>query len=179
MSANKNTNGTGSDNSNRGGNDTDWDAFLAEHENDLGAVQDSRAAKKFEKKAEKEERQALLNAQNLKSRAFTAQARIQTEDAPRTYQTSWLDVDNTMDDGSPFVPPDPDISDVRKSSIVFGILLALGVIGIVVSVFLPNIIAFLAPVAGVLLIIGAAGLFSHLRGHTETKANPFDNGARV
>jgi hypothetical protein len=176
MSDNKNTNAAGSD---------DWDSFLAEHENDLGSLEESRAAKKFEKQAEKAERNALLDANDLKAHAFTMQSRIQAqqrmqaEEAPRGYRSSWLDADKVLDDASPFVPPDPDVSDIRKSSILFGILFVLGIAGVVVSAFLPGVIAFVAPVAGVLLIIGAAGLFTRLRGHSRTKSNPFDDGARV
>ena len=70
--------------------------------------------------------------------------------------------------GDPFTPPNPDLGPVNKSKLVFWILLIVGVIGVIGSVFLPS-----------MALIGAAGLIMRHKGHNETKTDYFDDGARV
>ena len=146
--------------------DAAWAQFAAEHAEDLNDVERSRNAKRFEKHAQRKEKEALLSVDDLDPDAFTG--------------SSWLDTDDVMDRyGDPFTPPNPDLGPVNKSKLVFWILLVVGVIGVIGSVFLPSMAAVLGTVFGTCALIGAAGLIVRHKGHNETKTDYFDDGARV
>jgi len=167
--------------------DAAWAAFEAEHQADLHDVASSRQAKKFEKQAKKREKEALLSVDDLDIGSFTDDARPSRggkkgkQSGPRDFTgSSWLDTDDVMDRyGDPFTPPNPDLGPVNKSKLVFWILLVVGVIGVIGSVFLPSMAAVLGTVFGTCALIGAAGLIVRHKGHNETKTDYFDDGARV
>ena len=107
------------------------------HADDLQAVEHSRSAKRFEKHAQRREKEALLSIQDLDQGTFTddtPQGR-----GPRDFTgSSWLDTDSVMDRyGDDFTPPNPSIGHVKISKLVFWVLLIAGVAGIIASAFMP------------------------------------------
>jgi hypothetical protein len=178
-----------------------WSAFTAEHEADLNDVASSRQAKKFEKQAQRREKEALLSVDDLDNGTFTDDIRPMRERArrgssqggkrggsrsgdqsgPRDFTgSSWLDTEDVMDaHGDDFVPPNPQIGPVKTSRLVFWILLIVGILGIICSVFVPSMAGILGTVFGVCTLIGGAGLLVGHKGYTETRSDYFDDGARV
>ncbi|RSX54172.1 hypothetical protein D2E25_0480 [Bifidobacterium goeldii] len=163
------------------GDDLDWAAFAAEHADDLDDVARSRNARRFERHAQRKEKEALLSVNDLDAGTFTDDVVPLHQRGPRDHVgSSWLDTDDVMDQyGDDFVPPNPKIGHVQASKLVFWILLLVGVAGIIGSVFVPALAAILGSVFGVCALIGAAGLILQHKGHSETRTNPFDDGARV
>lgn len=158
--------------------DDAWQDFMAAHSDDLDDVERSRTARKFEKQAKRIEKQALLNAADLNADAFVDG--IGAGKGPRDFTgRSWLDADDTMDEGSDFVPPNPAIGPVRTSKLVLIGMTIVGVLALVGCVLLPNWSSLLGAVGGALTILGAAGLLMMHKGHTETRTDIFDDGARV
>lgn len=80
--------------------------FLDEYSDDLGDVERSHTAKKFDRhatrKEKREEKKAILSVNDLKQGSFVDSS------GPRDFtQSSWLDTDDVMDRGSVFTPPIP------------------------------------------------------------------------
>lgn len=100
---------------------------------------------------------------------------------PRDFTgSSWLDTDSVMDRyGDDFVPPSPEIGHVKLSKLVFWALLVAGVIGIIASAFMPALAAILGSIFGLCALVGAAGLIVQHKGHSQTRFDEFDDGARV
>ena len=124
-------------------------------------------------------REALLSIQDLDQGTFTddtPQGR-----GPRDFTgSSWLDTDSVMDRyGDDFTPPNPSIGHVKISKLVFWVLLIAGVAGIIASAFMPALAGILGSIFGVCALIGAAGLIVQHKGHTQTRRDVFDDGARV
>ena len=136
--------------------DAAWAAFEAEHQDDLSDVAASRNAKRFEKHAQRKEKEALLSVDDLTADSF---AKSGPARGPRDFTgSSWLDTDDVMDRyGDDFVPPNPKIGHVGGAKLLFWILL----------------------VAGICIIIGGAGLLARHKGFNETRTDYFDDGARV
>ena len=137
------------------------------------------ARKRFEKHAQRREKEALLSIQDLDQGTFTddtPQGR-----GPRDFTgSSWLDTDSVMDRyGDDFTPPNPSIGHVKISKLVFWVLLIAGVAGIIASAFMPALAGILGSIFGVCALIGAAGLIVQHKGHTQTRRDVFDDGARV
>ena len=152
--------------------DAAWAEFADSHADDLKAVERSRSAKRFEKHAQRREKEALLSIDDLDQGTFTNDAPANGR-GPRDFTgSSWLDTDRVMDRyGDDFVPPNPEIGHVKLSKLVFWILLVAGVIGIIASV--------LGSIFGLCALVGAAGLIVQHKGHRETRTDEFDDGARV
>ena len=110
--------------------DAAWAEFADSHADDLKAVERSRSAKRFEKHAQRREKEALLSIDDLDQGTFTNDAPANGR-GPRDFTgSSWLDTDRVMDRyGDDFVPPNPEIGHVKLSKLVFWILLVAGVIG--------------------------------------------------
>lgn len=90
------------------------------------------------------------------------------------------DTDSVMDRyGDDFTPPNPSIGHVKISKLVFWVLLIAGVAGIIASAFMPALAGILGSIFGVCALIGAAGLIVQHKGHTQTRRDVFDDGARV
>jgi hypothetical protein len=83
--------------------------------------------------------------------------------------------------GSDFAPgpENSNVGSMKRSTVVFAIIAILGVLGLVLVLFAPQIAGLLGTIAGLLTLVGGAGLFMQLRGHSETRSSPFDDGARV
>lgn len=158
--------------------DAAWSSFEESHADELDEVARSRSAKRFEKHAERQAKEALISVSDLDEGSFTGDKPAR---GPRDFTTSsWLDVNHTMDQyGDDFVPPNPKIGHVATSRLVFWAFLIIGVIGVIITVFLPTIAGLLGTVFGVAIFIGAAGLILQHRGYDETKSDAFDDGARV
>ena len=150
--------------------DAAWAEFADSHADDLKAVERSRSAKRFEKHAQRREKEALLSIDDLDQGTFTNDAPANGR-GPRDFTgSSWLDTDRVMDRyGDDFVPP----------KLVFWILLVAGVIGIIASVFVPALASILGSIFGLCALVGAAGLIVQHKGHRETRTDEFDDGARV
>ena len=155
-----------------------WNRFLDEYSDDLGEVERSRTARKFDRHAtrqdKREEKRAILSVNDLKQGSFVDSS------GPRDFtQSSWLDTDDVMDRSSVFTPPNPDLGQIRWSRLICGILLVVGVAGIIATAFLPAWATVLGIVFGISILVGAGGLFVTHRGHDETKRDEEDEGARV
>ena len=118
----------GHDTDSNAGDDLDWAAFAAEHANDLQDVERSRNARRFEKHAQRKEKEALLSVDDLDAGTFTDDKVPLHQRGPRDHGgRSWLDTDDVMDEyGDDFVPPNPKIGRVNASKLVFWILLVAG-----------------------------------------------------
>lgn len=168
--------------------DAAWSAFEAEHKDELKSVASSRNAKRFEKHAERREKEQLINIDDLAPDAFS---RTGASHGPRDFTgSSWLDTDAVMDayDDGGFTPPDPEIGPVKRSTLVCWILLAVGLVGSVATMFIPGLdtLPFLNWLADILFgmctVIGLVGLISKLlnrRQQTGDRGGYFDDGARV
>lgn len=159
--------------------DAAWAEFASSHADDLKAVEHSRNARRFEKHAQRREKEALLSIQDLDQGTFTDD--MPQGRGPRDFTgSSWLDTDSVMDRyGDDFVPPSPEIGHVKLSKLVFWALLVTGVIGIIASVFMPALAAILGSIFGLCALVGAAGLIVQHKGHSQTRFDEFDDGARV
>ena len=131
--------------------DAAWAEFASSHADDLKAVEHSRSAKRFEKHAQRREKEALLSIQDLDQGTFTDD--MPQNRGPRDFTgSSWLDTDSMMDRyGDDFVPPNPEIGHVKISKLVFWVLLVVGVAGIIASVFMPALAAILGSIFGLAL----------------------------
>lgn len=158
--------------------DEAWAAFEAEHRDDFADVAASRNAKRFEKHAERRDKEAVINAQDLSPEAFSPTG---ASHGPRDFTgSSWLDVDATMNQyGDDFVAPNPTIGPIKRSKLLFWTLLLIGITGIIATAFLPTIAGILGTAFGACTLIGAAGLIVQHKGHNETREDYFDDGARV
>ena len=163
--------------------DAQWESFTRAHADDLRDVERSRSAKRFERHAQRKEKEMLVSIDQLDEGVFTddrismgARAR-----GPRdATNSSWLDADEVMDRyGDDFTPPNPSIGPVRASALVFWILFLAGIAGIIASVFVPTLAALLGSVFGLCALVGAAGLIIRHKGHTRTRDGWTDDGARV
>lgn len=191
MTDHKDNNAANGDSRAQGGDGADtpddaaWQDFVAAHSDDLGSVERSRTARKFEKEAKRKEKEALLSVDDLTPDAFASGAsrsgaRTGARSGPRDFTgSSWLDVDDVMDQGSDFVPPNPSIGHVRASKLVLWAMVVVGVAALVGCVLIPTLSTLLGAVGGALTILGAAGLLVMHKGHTQTRADEFDDGARV
>ena len=176
----------GHDTGSNAGDDLDWAAFAAEHANDLQDVERSRNARRFEKHAQRKEKEALLSVDDLDAGTFTDDKVPLHQRGPRDHGgRSWLDTDDVMDEyGDDFVPPNPKIGRVIASKLVFWILLVAGVAGIIASVFVPALATFLGSIFGLCALVGAPASSSNTRGTPRraptcsTTARGCDDGAR-
>ncbi|NMN00374.1 hypothetical protein G1C96_0953 [Bifidobacterium sp. DSM 109958] len=161
------------------GDDAAWRDFLAAHGDELDSVERSRAARRFERHAQKKEKEALLDVRDLSPDAFAGSSAGGARSGPRDFTgRSWLDVDDVMDQGSDFVAPDPDIP-VRASKLVLWIIVVIGVLALAGCVLIPSMSSLLGALGGALTMVGAAGLLMLHKGHTQTRTDEFDDGARV
>ena len=159
--------------------DAAWAEFASSHADDLKAVEHSRNAKRFEKHAQRREKEALLSIRDLDQGTFTDD--MPQGRGPRDFMgSSWLDADSVMDrHGDDFTPPNPSIGHVKVSKLVFWVLLVVGVAGIIASVFMPTLAAILGSIFGFCALVGAAGLIVQHKGYSQTRSDEFDDGARV
>ncbi|MCI1225207.1 hypothetical protein [Bifidobacterium sp.] len=157
-----------------------WAEFESGHADDLGDIAHSRSAKRFERRAARKEKEALLSVGDLDEGAFTDDMPRPTR-GPRDFTaSSWLDTDAVLDaQGSDFVPPNPVIGHIDATMIVFWTMLVVGIAGVIASVLLPQFTTLLATVFGVCTLIGGAGLLTRHRGHAKGRGDIFDDGARV
>ncbi|KFI40136.1 hypothetical protein BACT_0838 [Bifidobacterium actinocoloniiforme DSM 22766] len=155
----------------------DWQDFLAAHSEDLGDVEASSTARKFERKARKADKQAALKASDLDRSAFVDSGPGAGR-GPRDFSSSWLDVDEVMDQSSDFIPPNPDLGAPKATGILYTVLTLIGVLGLAASLFLPHPPSVLGPVFGLCTLIGIAGLIAGRRDFRQRRA-PDDDGARV
>lgn len=148
--------------SNDASGDDAWAEFVSAHQDDLHDVAHSRSARKFNKAAKKAEKQAQINVDDLKAEAFAAPPI--TGAGPRDFQgRSWMDTDDVMDEASPFTPPNPDIGPIRKSNMLFTIMLIVGILCLCGAIVLPTMSSMLGAVGGVLTLLGGGGLFANRR----------------
>ncbi|BDR53167.1 hypothetical protein KIM372_10740 [Bombiscardovia nodaiensis] len=157
--------------------DPDWQEFLQAHSDDLGDVESSGAARKFERHARREQKKAALKASDLDQSAFVGSG-TGAGRGPRDFSTSWLDVDSVMDQGSDFRPPQPHLGHLSGGLLLLWVLTLVGLVGLVAALFLPHLPGFLGPLCALATLIGIAGLISS-RPDFRHSRNPGDDGARV
>lgn len=157
----------------------EWKRFEAEHADDLNDISKSRNAKRFEKHARRQEKEVPLAGDGLTANAF-ADAGSPSGPGPRDFKgSSWLDTDKVMDEGSDFTPPSPHLGHLDAVKVTFWVLLVVGVLGLIATVLVPRLAAVLATVFGLCALVGAVGLITQHRGHTQTRTDYFDDGSRV
>ena len=173
--------------------DDAWSAFESSHEDELNALAHSRSARHFEKHAERKDRESLLSVDDLATGTFTDDPATHHSQARRPdgrpvgprdiTNSSWLDTDDVLDrSGDDFVPPHPTIGPVQASTLTFWLLLVVGVLGVILTVFLPSLAAILGTVFGVCVLIGGAGLIVQHRDHADHADHDddsFPDGARI
>lgn len=132
-------------------NDAAWAEFVNGHSEELSDVADSRTAKKFEKKAAREEKKATRVKMQMKD--FHSDVFVSAPPTPRGYSTSWLDADDT---DNHFTPANPTWSSIHGSAVTAAVLLVLGFVSVFAALALPGWRMLLGSVGGVLLILGFA-----------------------
>ncbi|MFD0704914.1 hypothetical protein ACFQY8_04035 [Alloscardovia venturai] len=137
-----------------------WQEFVSSHEDDLRSVENSRAAKKFTKKAhriDKEEKrkdgqeekyQHKLSVKDFDSQAFTSNTQ-----PTRGYSISWLDAD---DMSNHFQAPQPQKGTAQLSIVIGAVMIIIGFIAIFVSFMAIPFAQLIAAVGGIVLLIGFA-----------------------
>ncbi|GGI12684.1 hypothetical protein GCM10007377_02190 [Galliscardovia ingluviei] len=184
MSTNSNSEGRTNKNGPSDNLDEQWAAFLGEHGDDLADVAQSTASKRFahkaerlDKKREKEAKQHQVEQQftvNDFSDDIFVQAGRRSY-GPRDHTgISWLDDVDDM-----FTPPNPKLGPIKTSTLLYTVLLVLGVLCLVGAVLLPSFSGILGLVGGLGTLLGAAGFLSVHRGFTQTRRSADDDGARV
>ncbi|RBP99560.1 hypothetical protein [Bifidobacterium xylocopae] len=154
-----------------------WGEFLAAHQDDLGDVASSSTARKFERKVQRDEKHAALKASDLDRSTFVGGGQGPGR-GPRNFSSSWLDTDEIMDRSSDFTPPDPALGPMRGLTLLYSILTVVGILGLVLTLFIPHPPSVLGPVFGLCSMIGIAGLIAG-RGDFHQRRAPDDDGARV
>ncbi|KJY64330.1 hypothetical protein [Bifidobacterium polysaccharolyticum] len=154
------------------GND-EWMDFLNSHADELGSLESSKTAKEFEKKARKSEKKAALRAEDLKRDSFVGGS------GPRDFQgRSWLDTDEVMDQSSNFAPPNPDLSDLGKRRMAFIIMTVLGLVCFFLTILIPRWSGLTGLLAGLLLLIGIAGLIIDRKNFRDASSGLFEDDER-
>lgn len=153
----------------KGINDTDaWNQFVSEHADELQDMERSNHAKRFEQHVRRLEKKQQLAYQ---------QPRVKTP-GPRDTTTSWLDVDETMDnydDG--FTAPNPDFPHPSRIVLLMWIFIMLGVAGIIISAFVPMLAYLLGTSSAVILLIASSILL--IKRRKPDNFDDEDDGARV
>ncbi|WP_055426559.1 hypothetical protein [Bifidobacterium aesculapii] len=168
--------------------DAAWAAFQAEHRDDLNDVASSRNAKRFERHAERKEKERLLSVDDLRPDAFSSTG---ASHGPRDFTgSSWLDTDDVMDahDDGDFTPPNPDLGDLRTSTVMLAALMIIGLAGMLAMILVPALYGIpvlstiLNLVFGLCTIVGLAGLVGKILNRKDRpgdRGGYFDDGARV
>lgn len=170
-----NTNSTG--NNDQHNTDDAWESFISEHADEFSDVEQSRTAKKFNRRVRREEKQTVVSVNDLDDSAFVGST------GPRDYtRSSWLDTDDIMDRHSAgFIPPNPSLrKGTTTSRLIFGILAILGIIGVILAAIFSAHAGWIGALSALCIFIGAGGLL------LTRSPNPHDfgdedadNGARV
>ena len=152
----------------------EWENFLNSHADELNSLESSRTARKFEKKARQSEKKAALKAEDLRQGSFVGGA------GPRDFRgSSWLDTDEVMDGSSTFTPPDPDLSDLGRSRIVYIIMTVLGLVCFFLTLLIPEWSRLTGILAGLLLLIGISGLIIDRKNFHQSSSGLFDDDERL
>ena len=138
--------------------DAAWESFLADHADDLGALDGSRAARRFEREAQKQDRLRHERYKEEARREYEEMSRPDTGDGPRDFRTSALD--DHPDDH--FTPPDPKI-DTDSYTVAYVALLVLGVAITLVALLVPAVPHALWTVGGLLMLLGVVALVMRRR----------------
>ncbi|MCO6558386.1 MAG: DUF308 domain-containing protein [Bifidobacterium sp.] len=161
-----------------------WKQFEAEHADDLGDISSSRNAKRFEKRAKREEKKALLSVEDITpdsfANGFSSSSSSSKPRGPRDFEgSSWLDTDNVMDSSDDFTPPNPDLGHPDPVKVVFWGLLVVGIAGLIAAVFFPRFAGIMGLVFGLCALIGGVGLLTKHKGFHQTQTDYYDDGSRV
>ncbi|WEV63510.1 DUF308 domain-containing protein [Bifidobacterium sp. ESL0732] len=186
-SSNDASNGNGSGNpssSDAAAQDEAWKRFEAEHADDLDDISSSRNAKRFEKRAKREEKKALLSVEDITpdsfANGFSASSSSSKPRGPRDFEgSSWLDTDNVIDSFDDFTPPNPDLGHLDPVKVVFWGLLVIGIAGLIAAVFFPRFAGIMGLVFGLSALIGGVGLLTKHKGFHQTQTDYYDDGSRV
>lgn len=191
--------------------DHDWSAFMSEYADDLNDVLRSRIAKSFEKHVQKELKEqekretavrsayehtnnapknnfSLKNLSSQKSyiipqRMQDSHIQFVTPHGPRdNIRSSWLDLDNTMEDyGEDFVPPNPHFDNVSLITVLLWLMFVAGIVGVILCAFLPLLASIIGIASGLLILLGGAGLLMRRKKHDlyHEDYTDYGDGARV
>ena len=184
---------TSTSNGGTSSDDASWEAFARAHEDDLKDVERSRNARRFERHAQRKEKEALVSVEDLDASAFAGAGeplgrRVR---GPRdNTNSSWLDTDEVMDryDNGGFTPPNPELGPVKASTALLTALLVIGVAGTVVMMLVPSlygipVVSALLNIAfGLCTVLGLGGLIVKALNRKDRpgdKGGFYDDGARV
>lgn len=159
-----------------------WKRFEDEHAEDLDDISSSRNAKRFEKRAKRREKKALLSVEDITPDSFAKQSSSSSSKShgPRDFEgSSWLDVDDVMDGFDDFTPPNPDLGHLDPVKVVFWGLLIAGIAGLIAALFVPRFASIMGIVFGLCALIGGVGLLGMHKGYRQTRTDYFDDGSRV
>lgn len=137
-----------------------WDSFVQHHAEDFQQIAQSRQAQRFQRHIE--------------------HSAMPSTKGPRDYtNSSWLDVDETMDQfGDTFVPPNPEFKNISWSLVLFWSLVAAGMVGVFIAPILSSFTSQLASISCICFLIGAGGLLERHSRHRKHD-DPYDDGARI
>ena len=133
--------------------DRAWESFLADHADDLEELDGTRAARRFEREAKKQDRLRHERYKEEARREYEEMSRPDTGDGPRDFRTSALD--DHPDDH--FTPPDPNI-ETDSYTVAYVALLILGVALTLVALLVPAVPHALWTVGGLLMLLGVVAL---------------------
>lgn len=175
----------------------EWKEFLSEH-SELSEVEHSPSARRFEKAARRQSHEHTSSHQSQSThRSFFsrhtharthARTRAQTgfrepdgsidnadinpsDPGPRDFDNSFLDTDHVLErEDGPYVPPDADDPDTQKrSTMVFAVLIVIGIALLIVCAFVPFLAGVLGTVGVVGVMIGGVGLFLQNKDRPRTR----------
>lgn len=130
--------------------DEQWQEFLDAHSDDLENVESSRAAKKFERSAQRAEKKAQ---RKLRIEDFNDSVFAQPRTPIRGYSVSWLDADEA---DNHFHAPDPSWNSLQIAVIAAVILIILGFASLLGALCVPQLRQFLGATSGILILLGFA-----------------------
>ena len=131
---------------------------------------------------------SLKNLSSKKSyialqRTQNSHVRFVNPQGPRdNTRSSWLDVDETMDDyGDDFVPPNPTLENIPITTAILWIVFLLGIAGIIFCAFVPSLATIIGTASGLFILIGGAGLIMNRKKPDPYKEDyrDYGHGARV
>lgn len=158
-----------------GPSDGSWEDFVKSHQDDLGSVASSGTARRFERKARRRERRESKKSQfdvkDLEGDSFVGGG----GHGPRDFESSWLDVDRVMDQSSDFTPPNPDLSNLGHSRLLFIALTVLGAAGLLASLLIPSWGMLLGSIGAFCLLIGVTGLITGRKNFRDPSSGLFDD----
>ncbi|TCD54840.1 hypothetical protein EJ419_01715 [Alloscardovia theropitheci] len=144
--------------------DDAWNDFINGHDEELSSIENSRAAKKFERKAQRadakvrrDEEKRIRTEEKFAVSDFDKSVFGKSQSNPRGFSSSWLDVDEASNH---FQPPQFEESPIPRSTVIGALLFIIGIVGVFVSLFFLSFNGFVGMLSFIVLLVGLAILLS-------------------